>query len=82
LTAAAVLTAGLAAPLNAQVQAEKNKDKTKVYAYEKRLPENSPAIAVPKRQLPTPSYSSNEIPYGSQSWWREHESLFGGAGGE
>ncbi len=86
LSAAAVLVASLlvAAPLNAQSQAEKSKEETKVYAYQKRLPETPPAdpvAAVQRRQAPTPSYLSDEITYGAQGWWREHERLSGGAGG-
>ena len=80
---AASLVASLATPLNAQNQAEKSKEETKVYAYQKRLPETPPAdpVAVQRRQAPTPSYLSDEITYGAQGWWREHERLFGGAGG-
>jgi hypothetical protein len=84
LSAAAVLVASLAAPLNAQSQAEKSKEETKVYAYQKRLPETPPAdpvAAVQRRQAPTPSYLSDEIAYGAPGWWREHERLSGGAGG-
>jgi hypothetical protein len=80
----ASLVAGLAAPLNAQNQAEKSKEATKVYAYQKRLPETPPAdpvASVQRRQAPTPSYLSDEIAYGAQGWWREHERLSGGAGG-
>lgn len=85
LTTAALLSAGLATPLGAQVQADKSNDKTRVYAYEKRQPETYPAagVAAPqKRQVLTPSYSSDEIPYGAQNWWREREQLSGGSGGE
>jgi hypothetical protein len=82
LGVAATLTVGLAAPLSAQMQSDNSKDKTKVYAYQKRLPETSPAIAIPKREAVTPSYASDEVPYGTQSWWREREQLTGGSGGE
>ena len=84
LSAAAVLFASLVAPLNAQSQAEKGKEETKVYAYQKRLPETpsaDPVATVQRRQAPTPSYMSDEIAYGAQGWWREHERLSGGAGG-
>ena len=88
LSAAAVLVAslfsGLAAPLNAQSQAEKSKEETRVYAYQKRLPETPPTdavAAVQRRHAPSPSYLSDEITYGAQGWWREHERLSGGAGG-
>lgn len=80
----ASLAASLAAPLNAQNQADKSKEETKVYAYQKRLPEASPAdpaAVVQRRQAPTPSYLSDEIAYGAQGWWREHERISGGAGG-
>jgi hypothetical protein len=84
LTAAALVTASLAAPLGAQVPADKNNDKTRVYAYEKRQAETPPAavVAPQKRQTPTPSYSSEDIPFGAQNWWREREQLSGGSGGE
>jgi len=48
------------------------------------LPETPPTdavAAVQGRQAPSPSYLSDEITYGAQGWWREHERLSGGAGG-
>jgi hypothetical protein len=83
LGTAAVLTIGLAAPLSAQMQPDNSNDKTKVYAYQKRAPASEPAAVAtpPRRQVPTPSYASDEIPYGSQHWWRENERLSAGAGG-
>lgn len=83
LGTAAALTISLAAPLSAQVQPDTSNDKTKVYAYQKRAPgtEPSSAPASTPRQVPTPSYASDEIPYGSQQWWRENERLFAGGDG-
>ena len=83
LGTAAMLTVALAAPLGAQTQSGNSNDKTKVYAYQKRAPasEPVPAAAYPKRQVPTPSYASDEVPYGSQQWWREAERIFGGGDG-
>jgi hypothetical protein len=80
---AALLTVSLAIPLSAQTQSGTSNDKTKVYAYQKRAPatESSPAAAYPKRQVPTPSYASDEVPYGSQHWWRESERISHGGGG-
>ena len=79
--AAAILTLSLAAPLNAQVQAERNKeqDNTRVYAYQKRA-QDAPPTGMQGKQKQTPFYISNEIPYGSQTWWREHERMTGGNG--
>jgi hypothetical protein len=59
-------------------QAEKSKEETRVYAYQKKLPETPPAdavAAVQRRRAPAPAYLSDEITYGAQGWWREHERL-------
>ena len=81
LGAAGLLVLTLSSTL-AQSPTEKPKDNTRVYSYQKKAPtEATPPGYVNQRQVSTPAHMSNDLPYGSQGWWREHERISGGGGG-